>query len=153
MLKLWQALAMAMAALIMAGGPAHAQPTALDRYVAKPLPLCDRQKNPTWNLRREPGNSSKRSSMKAPGQAGGPARHRRRSVWCIGPHATQITSPLPFSSVWRGSHSSAPALASHNKENVMDEDRIKGSAEQAKGKVKEVAGKLTGDSKLEGLRS
>jgi uncharacterized protein YjbJ (UPF0337 family) len=32
----------------------------------------------------------------------------------------------------------------------MDEDRIKGSAEQAKGKVKEVAGKLTGDSKLEG---
>jgi len=32
----------------------------------------------------------------------------------------------------------------------MDEDRIKGSAEQAKGKLKEVAGKLTGDSKLEG---
>ena len=32
----------------------------------------------------------------------------------------------------------------------MDEDRIKGSAEQAKGKVKEVAGKLIGDSKLEG---
>jgi uncharacterized protein YjbJ (UPF0337 family) len=31
----------------------------------------------------------------------------------------------------------------------MDNDRIKGSAEQAKGKVKEVAGKLTGDSKLE----
>jgi uncharacterized protein YjbJ (UPF0337 family) len=27
--------------------------------------------------------------------------------------------------------------------------RIKGSAEQAKGKVKEVAGKLTGDTKLE----
>jgi uncharacterized protein YjbJ (UPF0337 family) len=32
----------------------------------------------------------------------------------------------------------------------MDRDRIKGSAEQAKGKVKEVAGKLTGDAKLEG---
>ena len=31
----------------------------------------------------------------------------------------------------------------------MDKDRIKGSAEQAKGKVKEVAGKLTGDAKLE----
>jgi uncharacterized protein YjbJ (UPF0337 family) len=30
----------------------------------------------------------------------------------------------------------------------MDKDRIKGSAEQAKGKVKEVAGKVTGDSKL-----
>lgn len=31
----------------------------------------------------------------------------------------------------------------------MDKDRIKGSAEQAKGKVKEVAGKALGDSKLE----
>jgi uncharacterized protein YjbJ (UPF0337 family) len=32
----------------------------------------------------------------------------------------------------------------------MDKDRIEGSAEQAKGKVKEVAGKVTGDKKLEG---
>jgi uncharacterized protein YjbJ (UPF0337 family) len=32
----------------------------------------------------------------------------------------------------------------------MDKDRIKGSFEQAKGKAKEVAGKMTGDSKLEG---
>ncbi len=31
----------------------------------------------------------------------------------------------------------------------MNKDRIEGSAEQAKGKVKEVAGKITGDSKLE----
>jgi len=31
----------------------------------------------------------------------------------------------------------------------MDKDRIKGAAEQAKGKVKEQAGKLTGDKKLE----
>ena len=31
----------------------------------------------------------------------------------------------------------------------LDKDRIKGSAEQAKGKVKEVAGKVLGDSKLE----
>ena len=30
----------------------------------------------------------------------------------------------------------------------MDKDRIKGSAEQAKGKVKEVAGKATGDKNL-----
>ena len=30
----------------------------------------------------------------------------------------------------------------------MDKDRIKGSAEQAKGKVKEVAGKALGDEKL-----
>ena len=31
----------------------------------------------------------------------------------------------------------------------MNKDRIEGSLEQAKGKVKEVAGKVTGDSKLE----
>ena len=31
----------------------------------------------------------------------------------------------------------------------MDKDRIKGSAGQAKGKVKEVAGKALGDSKME----
>jgi uncharacterized protein YjbJ (UPF0337 family) len=31
----------------------------------------------------------------------------------------------------------------------MDEDRIKGSAEQAKGKMKELAGKVTGDKKTE----
>jgi len=31
----------------------------------------------------------------------------------------------------------------------MDKDRVKGAAEQAKGKVKEQAGKLTGDTKLE----
>jgi len=30
----------------------------------------------------------------------------------------------------------------------MDKDRIKGSADQAKGKVKEVAGKAVGDHKL-----
>lgn len=32
---------------------------------------------------------------------------------------------------------------------MVDKDRIEGSAEQAKGKVKEVAGKVIGDSKLE----
>jgi len=31
----------------------------------------------------------------------------------------------------------------------MDKDRIAGSAKQAKGAVKEAAGKLTGDSKLQ----
>lgn len=31
----------------------------------------------------------------------------------------------------------------------MNKDRIEGSYDQAKGKVKEVAGKVTGDSKLE----
>jgi len=31
----------------------------------------------------------------------------------------------------------------------MDKDRVEGSAEQAKGKVKEVAGKVLGDKKTE----
>lgn len=31
----------------------------------------------------------------------------------------------------------------------MDQDRIKGSANQAKGKIKETFGKVTGDAKLE----
>jgi len=31
----------------------------------------------------------------------------------------------------------------------MDKDRIKGSVKQAKGTIKEVAGKVTGDAKLE----
>jgi uncharacterized protein YjbJ (UPF0337 family) len=31
----------------------------------------------------------------------------------------------------------------------MDKDRIQGSIEQAKGKVKETVGKMTGDSKTE----
>jgi uncharacterized protein YjbJ (UPF0337 family) len=31
----------------------------------------------------------------------------------------------------------------------MDKERIKGSAQQAKGTVKEVAGKVTGDTKLQ----
>jgi uncharacterized protein YjbJ (UPF0337 family) len=32
----------------------------------------------------------------------------------------------------------------------MDKDRVEGSFEQAKGKAKEVAGKVTGDTKLQG---
>ena len=32
---------------------------------------------------------------------------------------------------------------------MIDKDRVEGSLEQAKGKVKEVAGKVTGDSKTE----
>jgi uncharacterized protein YjbJ (UPF0337 family) len=33
---------------------------------------------------------------------------------------------------------------------MIDKDRIRGSASQVKGRVKETAGKLTGDSKLQG---
>jgi uncharacterized protein YjbJ (UPF0337 family) len=40
-------------------------------------------------------------------------------------------------------------LNSRTEQQTMDKDRIKGAAEQAKGKVKEEAGKLTGDKKLE----
>jgi uncharacterized protein YjbJ (UPF0337 family) len=40
---------------------------------------------------------------------------------------------------------SAPLMKGTN----MDKDRMKGSAKQAKGAVKEVAGKITGDAKLE----
>jgi len=31
----------------------------------------------------------------------------------------------------------------------MDKDRVEGAVEQAKGKIKEVAGKITGDTKTE----
>ncbi len=37
----------------------------------------------------------------------------------------------------------------NNEDTAMDKDRIKGSAEQAKGAVKETAGKILGDKKLE----
>jgi uncharacterized protein YjbJ (UPF0337 family) len=35
------------------------------------------------------------------------------------------------------------------KEKIMDKDRIEGSANQAKGAIKEAAGKVTGDAKLQ----
>ena len=38
---------------------------------------------------------------------------------------------------------------SNSEDTAMDKDRIKGSAEQAKGAVKEAAGKVFGDKKLE----
>jgi uncharacterized protein YjbJ (UPF0337 family) len=37
----------------------------------------------------------------------------------------------------------------NNEDTAMDKDRIKGSKEQAKGAVKETAGKILGDKKLE----
>jgi uncharacterized protein YjbJ (UPF0337 family) len=41
------------------------------------------------------------------------------------------------------------AINSMHSEDDMNKDRIEGSAKQAKGKIKEVAGKATGASKLE----
>jgi uncharacterized protein YjbJ (UPF0337 family) len=34
-------------------------------------------------------------------------------------------------------------------EEIMDKDRIEGSAKEIKGKTKEIAGKMLGDAKLE----
>jgi uncharacterized protein YjbJ (UPF0337 family) len=59
--------------------------------------------------------------------------------------ATQAT-------VWNGErpHALIQRYARRNRnEDTMNKDRIEGSMEQAKGKVKEVTGKITGDSKLE----
>jgi uncharacterized protein YjbJ (UPF0337 family) len=38
---------------------------------------------------------------------------------------------------------------SNIQEHSMDKDRVKGAANQAKGKIKEVAGNVTGDAKLQ----
>jgi uncharacterized protein YjbJ (UPF0337 family) len=48
-------------------------------------------------------------------------------------------------------HFSHPRVYMHTNhgERTMDKDRIKGSAEQAKGSMKEAAGKAMGDSKLQ----
>jgi uncharacterized protein YjbJ (UPF0337 family) len=51
-----------------------------------------------------------------------------------------------------GNKTSTPAVIADPtdiEETTMDKDRIEGSAEQAKGAVKEVAGKVLGDKKLE----
>jgi uncharacterized protein YjbJ (UPF0337 family) len=40
-------------------------------------------------------------------------------------------------------------LSPDQENGTMDKDRVKGSADQAMGAVKEVAGKLTGDAKLQ----
>jgi uncharacterized protein YjbJ (UPF0337 family) len=59
---------------------------------------------------------------------------RRLSLGRVG-NKTSMKSLLLMPPCTRGCH--------------MDKDRIKGSAEQAKGAVKEAAGKLLGDKKLE----
>jgi uncharacterized protein YjbJ (UPF0337 family) len=60
------------------------------------------------------------------------------------------TSCTQFSGAPRLNVYPPDAFSSHKQESIMDKDRIEGAAEQAKGKVKEVAGKITGDTKLEG---
>jgi len=46
---------------------------------------------------------------------------------------------------WKRPHGAARSL----EESRMDKDRIEGAAKQAKGAVKDVAGKVTGDEKLQ----
>jgi uncharacterized protein YjbJ (UPF0337 family) len=50
-----------------------------------------------------------------------------------------------------GDDTSAPALSiiPNHSEDMMDQDRIEGSAKQVKGSVKETVGKAIGDNKLE----
>src|SRR3977135_2053641 len=57
------------------------------------------------------------------------------------------TVPPPGTLPRNGTLSDIPTHA--RRKTDMDKDRIKGSAEQAKGAVKEAVGKVTGDSKLE----
>jgi uncharacterized protein YjbJ (UPF0337 family) len=42
-----------------------------------------------------------------------------------------------------------PPMINMRRKSMVDKDRVEGSIEQAKGKIKEVAGKVTGDTKLE----
>src|SRR5262249_35158524 len=103
-------------------------------------------------MQRSWGNSP--SMMVCDGSVGWRRRswQRRRSRW----------ASLPLSD-WRGrclacgTLAAASSFSGHTDwRHAMDKDRIKGSAQQAKGKVKvkvkvkEVAGKVTGDKKLEG---
>lgn len=67
-------------------------------------------------------------------EANPPVVERNFSAILALPYAVKATSRFPLS---------------ERKEDDMDKDRIAGSAEQAKGKVKEVAGKVAGDAKLE----
>ena len=54
----------------------------------------------------------------------------------------------PFGRVLQYGTLVVPEMEWRRMEAGMDKDRIKGSAKQAKGRAKEVAGKVLGDSKL-----
>jgi uncharacterized protein YjbJ (UPF0337 family) len=41
------------------------------------------------------------------------------------------------------------SMSKETRERTMDHDRIKGAANQAKGQMKDTAGKITGDAKLQ----
>jgi uncharacterized protein YjbJ (UPF0337 family) len=61
-------------------------------------------------------------------------------------------APISLYQTARAARGTPPAPASYPGANreafTMDQDRINGAADQAKGAVKEAAGKVTGDTKL-----
>jgi uncharacterized protein YjbJ (UPF0337 family) len=72
----------------------------------------------------------------------------------LGPAAGMVKTPCQGNAAYKalfrgGSFCGASALSCQKQEKWMDKDRVEGAAEQAKGKIKEVAGKITGDSKTE----
>jgi uncharacterized protein YjbJ (UPF0337 family) len=68
------------------------------------------------------------------------AVHQVRQVWRIASssHDASITLRL-----------AAPSLSRSQGEDVMDKDRVAGSAKEIKGSIKETAGKALGDAKLQ----
>ena len=60
-----------------------------------------------------------------------------------------LTLPLPHRKKLEPVPAVAGYLVGNPEENAMDHDRIKGAANQAKGSLKEAAGKATGDAKLQ----
>src|SRR5262249_44497283 len=97
-------------------------------------------------MQRSWGNSP--SMMVCDGSVGWRRRSwRRRPLRLGGPPLSKRRGSVPRP---RNLSGGIVVLRSHRLETSMDKDRIKGSAQQAKGKVKEVAGKATGDKKLEG---
>src|SRR5262245_66118916 len=97
-------------------------------------------------MQRSWGNSP--SMMACDGSVGWRRRswQRRRSRWASLPLSDRRSGCQAC-----GTLAAASSFSGHTDwRHAMDKDRIKGSAQQAKGKIKEVAGKATGDKKLEG---
>src|SRR5687768_17242179 len=70
------------------------------------------------------------------------------SVPCCSTSPSHFWLTDPSSRNVRSARSLTDERYSHSEAN-MDKDRIEGSANQAKGSIKEMAGKVTGDAKLE----
>jgi uncharacterized protein YjbJ (UPF0337 family) len=76
---------------------------------------------------------------RSPNAGADPSRlHRRKKI------GFELTTPIRFSYVDKG-----PPPTHQPKEMCMNKDQVKGRVETAKGDVKEAAGKLVGDHKLQ----